>query len=79
MVKEVISNYCLLDCKNHIGGQWLAGSQSPSLNKEHHKIRIFRLITHVQTTNFPLFLKTHYPVFWGFYSCAAEVYYSGMW
>jgi len=48
MVK-VISNYCLLDCKDHTGGQWLTGSHFPSLNKEHHQIRIFHLITHVQT------------------------------
>jgi hypothetical protein len=76
MVKEVISNYCRLDCKDHTGAQWLTGSQSLSLNKEHHKIRIFHLITHVQTTNLPLFLKTCYPVFLGFHSCAVEVYYS---
>jgi hypothetical protein len=50
MVKEVILNYCHLDCEDHTEGQWLTGSQFPCLNKEHHEIRIFHLITHVQTS-----------------------------
>ena len=79
MVKEVISNYCRLDCKDHTEGQWLTGSQSPSMNKEHHKIRIFPFnYSCTNITTFSLFLKTQ-PFFLGFHNCASEVYYSGMW
>jgi hypothetical protein len=66
MVKEIISNYCRLDCKDHTGGQWLTGSQSLSMNKEHHKIRIFHLITHVQTSLLFHYFKKNNHFSWAF-------------